>query len=131
MAKGLTLSPPLRWRFTDDDDVAAYGDRWWTWDEAAVARLRGRELIAIEETIGKRLLDVLLELREEDTYAIMVALWVSMRLADHPVGWDDFNPVVLLVTWEAAPAAPLDSGEAPPRPASDSSPEPTAESATS
>lgn len=122
----------LRFRFLDEQDVAAYGDRWWVWDEDDLARIRGRELIALEEVIDMPLLKVRREIRESNTLATMAAMWVAMHRAGHPVAWADFNPAVQLATWEAVPETPLVSGEDP-APASDSStiPAPSPESATS
>lgn len=123
----------LQFRFTDEQDVAAYGDGWWVWDEADLARIRGRELIALEEEIDIPLYRVMRDLRTGSTLAGMAAIWIAMKRAGGPAGaWADFNPAVSLVTWEAAPEAPLASGEAP-APDSDSSttPLPSPESATS
>jgi hypothetical protein len=130
------LLPPYRFRFTEAEDVAAYGDRWWTWDEGAVARLAGREMIALEETVGLTIVEVFRDANRDATGGKLAAMWIALHLAGHEVAWPDFNPMVLLSTWELVPEepapGPLDggSGEAQPTPDSGSSPEPTAESAT-
>lgn len=127
----LMLLPPMRWRFTDEDDVAAYGDRWWPWDEPALTRLRGRDQIALEELVGMPLPHVIDGFHNDRTLCKMAAMWISMHQEGHPVRWDkDFNPFVLTTDWEEVPAVPLGSGEDP-TPDSDSSPQPTTESATS
>ena len=124
-------APPLRFRFTDAEDVALYGDGWWVWDETEVSRLRGREMIALEEATDVPLLAVFRGLRKESTLANMAALWIAMHRSGHPVKWADFNPVVPSVEWDEVPAAaPLESGEAP-APDSGSSQAPSVESATS
>lgn len=130
MAVGLRLSPPLRFRFTDEADVAAYGDQWWVWDEQAVTRLRGRELIELEEAVDQPIPLIVQGLRANSTLATMAAMWIAMHLDGHPVRWVGFNPLVLTAEWEAAPERPLESG-GDPTTDSDSSPEPTTESATS
>lgn len=122
---------PARWKFTAADDVAAYGDRWWTFDAPALIRLKARELMKIEETIGMPIVTMLRKVREETTVGTFAALWVSMHMAGHEVAWDEFDPTVFLTVWEAVPdEAPLDSG-ADPETDESSSTEPPTESATS
>jgi hypothetical protein len=116
---------PSRWKFTDAEDVAAYGDRWWTWDEPALTRLRARQLIEIERRSACRW----------STSSRSSARWGRRWVRWPPCGsrctwpvttvaWADFNPFVFATVWGAVPEAPLDSGEG-----SDagipSSPEPT------
>jgi len=125
------LSAPMRWKFTAVDDVAAFGDRWWMWDGRALIRLKGRELIGIEETIGMSIADLLEKLDQRTTLGQLGALWLSMHMAGHEVVWADFDPTVYLTVWEEVPAEPpLDSGQDP-EPDASSSPEPATESATS
>lgn len=131
MAEGLQLWEPSRWKFTAEADVAAYGDRWWTWDEPAVSRLRARQLIEIEETIGMRVVDVVQRMHDKETVGILAALWISMHVGGHTVPWAEFDPFVFTTVWEPVPTeSPLDPG-ADPEPDSSSSPEPATESATS
>lgn len=122
----------LRFRFTAEQDIAQYGDGWWVWDEAELTRLPGRDLAALEEAVDMPLWRLRNELHKGATMATMAAMWIAMHRAGHPVGWEQFNPAVLLATWEVVPAAPLESGEDP-APAADSSttPPPSPESATS
>lgn len=117
----MQLSAPLRFRFRDPDDIAAYGDGWFVWDEIAVLGLKGRELIALEETVGP-VLAVLRGRHQKDqsTLATMAAMWIAMTRAGRKVAWDDFNPVVFATQWEVAPPDPLAGGGAP-VPDSDSS----------
>lgn len=121
---------PARWKFTAKADVEAYGDRWWTFDPVALVQLGGRKLIEIEDTIGMPIIVMLEKLDERATIGQFTALWVSMHLAGHTVAYDEFDVAVFTTVWEAVPAAPLDSGEAP---AADenSLAEPATESATS
>lgn len=122
----------LQFRFTDEQDIAAYGDRWWPWDEADLARIRGRELIALEEEIDIPLWQVRRDLRTGSTLATMAAMWIAMHRAGHAVAWVDFNPAVSLATWEAVPEPPLASGGDPAQDSdSSTTPAPDPESATS
>jgi hypothetical protein len=124
----------LRFRFTEEQDVAAYGDSWWVWDEKELARLRGRELIALEELIDMPLFEVRRLMRIGSTLGTMAAMWVALHRAGHPgLGtWADFNPAASLTTWEAVPEVPLVSGEAPaPGSGSSTAPPPSPESVTS
>lgn len=131
MALNLALTAPRRWRFTDVDDIAAYGDRWWIWNPAAVSRLPARQLIEIEEAIGIPWLAVLEQQQGRTTLGALAALWISMHQAGTTVAWDEFSPLVFTTEWEEVPAEPpLDSGAAP-TPDSSSSPAPATESATS
>lgn len=120
-----------RWRFTAKDDVEAYSDRWWTFDPMALIRLKGRELIRIEDMIGMPIPVMLEKLQERTTLGQLAAMWVSMRQAGHEVAWDEFDVTVWTTEWEAVSAeTPLDSGPAP-APDESSSSEPATESATS
>lgn len=124
----------LRFRFTEEQDVAAYGDGWWVWDEKELARLRGRELIALEELIDMPLFEVRRLMRIGSTLGTMAAMWVALHRAGHPgLGtWADFNPAPSLATWEAVPEVPLVSGEDPePGSGSSTAPPPSPESVTS
>lgn len=122
---------PMRWKFTAKDDVEAYGERWWVFDPAALVRLKARELMQIEETIGMPIVVMLEKLDARTTLGQLAAVWVSMRMAGHSVEWASFDPTVYLTVWEEVPAeAPLDSGPDP-APDGNSSPEPLTESATS
>lgn len=130
----MQLLPPIRFRFTVDDDVAQYGDGWWLYDEAAITALPGRDLIALESALDMPLPEVMDQFRDRKTMGVMAAQWIAVHCGGHPVAWADFNPCVFLadLQYGEEPAAPLDgsSGESPPTD-SNSSPEPTAGSATS
>lgn len=122
-----------RFRFTDPEDVAAYGDGWWVWDWEDLARIRGRELIELEEQIDMPLVVVRRDMPTGSTMATMAAMWIAIGRAGGPAGaWDSFNPAVNLATWERVPEVPLESG-GDQESDSDSSttPAPSPESATS
>jgi hypothetical protein len=128
----VNLLPPIRFRFTAEDDVAAYGDGWWIYDEAALTSLPGRDLIALEAALDIPLPVALDEFRKRSTLGVMAAQWIALHCGGHPVKWNDFSPIVWLVELEEVPETPLgeSSGESPTTD-SDSSEPPTGESATS
>lgn len=114
---------PWRVRFTDPDDVAKYGDRWWLYDESAIMRLPVDELRAIEAQIYPvRLKHAMLDSREDGITGDLVAVWVSMRMAadpDHPApAFAEFTPRIMLAEWQRVPDGEVDPGaplaEAPP-----------------
>lgn len=133
----MQLLPPYRFRFVEAEDVEAYGDRWWTWDEAAIARLRGRELIALEEAVGMPMIDVFAGTSRNATAEKLAAMWIALHLAGQDIAFGEFNPMVLQARWEQIPEeaapSPLDagSGEGQPTPDSGSLAEPATASATS
>lgn len=131
----LALLPPSRFRFTEPEDAAAYGDGWWTWDEAAAVRLPTRKLIELEETVGMPLRLAIQLFHEDLARGALAVMWVALHLGGHKVEWDDFNPIWLATDWERIPQEaapdPLDSGEDPPTPESTSSAGPSPESVTS
>jgi hypothetical protein len=126
------LVPAIRFRFTVEGDVAAYGDGWWVYDEQALTSLPGQDLIALEEALGMPLTVVMDKFRERSALGVMAAMWIAVHRGGHTVAWADFNPLVFLADLEEVPAAPLGegSGESPPT-GSPSSEPPTEESATS
>lgn len=128
----LYLWAPRRFRFVESEDVEAYGGDWWVWDEVALTRLRGREMIALEEAVGMKLLAIIQGLRSDDTAAKLAAMWIAMHRGGHKTAWKDFNPMVHLASWEDVPKepGPLDLG-ADPTPGSTSSDPPSTESAIS
>lgn len=128
----LYLWGPKRFRITEPEDVAKYGGDWWVWDEVALMRLPGRDMIALEEAVNMRLVAVIQGLRDDGTAAKLAAMWIAMHRGGHKAAWLEFNPMVHLAEWEDVPSEPdpLDSGEAP-TPGESSSPEPSTESATS
>lgn len=127
----MELLPPLRFRFTDADDVAAYGDDWRVWDEQELAGLRGKDLAALEEAVDLPLPAVMRGLRAEKAVPTMAAMWIVLHRAGHPATWDGFNPVVNAANWEAVPLGESPASGEGPTPDLPSSPAPSAESAAS
>lgn len=109
-----SLLPPLRFRFTEPDDVKAYGDGWYVYDESEIVRLPFRRLVALEAEVGK-LADVMNGVRGDTIAGTAASVWLAVHLADADLAgkFADFDPVVLLLDWdeatpEADPSGPLD-----------------------
>jgi len=101
---------PWRVRMTEPDDVARYGDRWWTYDEAAILRLPFSELLAIEAEIPVKLKAAIDDNRVSGVMGEMVAVWVAMRMAADP-DWPtppfaEFTPLIFTCEWERVPEEP-------------------------
>lgn len=110
--------PPMRFRFTEPDDVAKYGGDWTAYDEAQLLRVPARQLIEIEKTIGMSLAWMINRSHLDYTDATLAAMWVSRRLAGADDDFATFEPLVLLADWEAVRSG--DDAD-PPAPASSSS----------
>lgn len=128
----------LQFRFFEEQDIATYGDGWFVWDEDELARIRGRELVALEEQVDMPLFKIRRDLKavgtgSSNTLAAMAAMWIAIHRSDVDAGpWADFNPAVSLATWEVVPVVPLESGEDPvPDSGSSTTPLPSPESVTS
>jgi hypothetical protein len=101
----LRAMDPLEFRFTDPQDVATYGDGWYVYDEAAFLRLRARDLIEIEGTLGMSLVAVMNGMRASTTLGDTAAAWLALRAAGKTKvagDFDDFNPVTNLIEWREA-----------------------------
>jgi len=104
-ANALRALDPLEFRFTDPEDVAAYGGDWYLYDEAMFLRLRARDLIAIEGMLGTSLVAVMNGMRASTTLGDTAATWLGLRAAGKTVtagDFDDFNPVTNLIEWREA-----------------------------
>jgi hypothetical protein len=116
----------LRFRFTNPDDIAAYGSDWRLWDDTTLAAVRSRQLIEIEAALGMPLPGVVRDLRSDSPsiLARIAVMWIALRLGGHPVDWKDFDPLAFSVEWERVeePDPTEGSGEA-------LAPEPTSSSA--
>lgn len=115
----------FRFRFSSDDHER-YGDQWWTFDEADLARLRSRELIAIERelkaSLGINIIDAVQMLRRPHGEAMtgtLALMWIARRLGGVTEPLDEFDPIVLLADTEQLP----EDEEVPPAGASSSLPE--------
>ena len=75
----------FRFRFASEDHER-YGDQWWTFNEADLARMRSRELIAIERELraelGINVYDAVMSLRQahrEATAATLALMWRVLK----------------------------------------------------
>jgi hypothetical protein len=117
MATKDNLMKPLQVRFTEPDDVAAYGDDWYLYDELALVTRPARELMALEMEIGAPLTTVMDGVRESSIFGDTAAAWLAMKAAGSDVPFARFNPVIMLAEWRVLPVA--EPGKAP---AEDSAP---------
>ncbi|HEY9417119.1 MAG TPA: hypothetical protein VIQ30_20365 [Pseudonocardia sp.] len=113
--------PAVRFRFCEEDRET-YGDDWWTFDEAALAKLRAKELVAIDdalrEGLGLNVTTALLSYMRGETRGSLAVMWLARRLAGITEPLDGFDPLVMLADTELVKAADADP------PASTSSPLP-------
>lgn len=107
------LLRPIRFRFNDPADVERYGDRWFVYSEAQIVRLPARKLIELELELGMTLLDAMNGSRESTVLGDLAAAWLAVHLEDPALAgkFNDFSPLIMLTTWEAATAEDL--GKAP------------------
>jgi hypothetical protein len=94
---------PSRFRFTDPDDIAAYGDEWITYDELSIISRRSKELVALEIEAGGSLAAIFNGLRAGTTFGEMGAAWLGLRCAGKAVKFAEFDPIVHLMEWEQIP----------------------------
>lgn len=131
-----SLLKPMRLRFTHPDDVAAYGDRWLVYDEAAWTMLPARTLMKLEIEIGIPLVDVMTGVRQSSTFGDMAAAWLAMELDPQYVAppFSEFNPIVMMIEWDRVPVdeeSGKDEGPSLPASAPDPVPDGSASTATS
>lgn len=96
--------PPMEFQFTDPDDVAVYGDRWYSYSEPDLIRLRARDLLELEANLGIPIPDVMNGMRVSATIGTLAATWIGVRNFDEKLAgeFDDFNPFTLTITWRPA-----------------------------
>jgi hypothetical protein len=94
---------PLEFCFTDPDDVARYGDRWFTYSEPDLIRRSARELIELEAELGMPLVDVMNGARMRSVLGNLAAAWLGVRDFDPKLAgpFDEFTPLVMLINWRA------------------------------
>lgn len=110
-----SLLKPLRFRFTDPQDIADYGDRYWIYDESAITSQRARTLMALEQEMGLPIADVMNGVRASSAVGDMAGSWLAMKLdpdtGDKAPAFDDYNPIVMMIVWSAVPAEELEPGK--------------------
>jgi hypothetical protein len=118
---------PVEFRFTQPEDIALYGDRWYRYAEADLIRTPARELVALEAALGMPLPDVMNGMRMSTVLGDLAAAWIGVRAYDPKLAgpFNDFNPMALSLTWRAEK---VDEGKDPstdtPSPLADGSPQP-------
>jgi hypothetical protein len=110
-----SLLKPLRFRFTDAQDIADYGERWYIYDESAITSMRARDLMPLEQELGLPLADVMNGVRQSSIMGDMAGAWLALKLdpefGDKAPAFADFNPVVMLLKWSAVPAEEMEAGK--------------------
>ena len=111
---------PLRFRFEHPDDIAIYGDEWHLYDEAAIADLPGRELVALETELAVPMPTVMEGMRMSSAFGDLAGAWVGLKMGDHPKcpPFAEFNVHTMLTDWEAAPEVEVEAGKDSPAPTS-------------
>ncbi|MEU7904107.1 hypothetical protein [Actinoplanes sp. NPDC049118] len=94
---------PFRFRFTDEADVARFGDRWYVYDETAIVRMPARQQARLEAALGGlKLVRVMTEFAEDGVMGRLAATWIGVHLAapDLAGDFDKYEPLVFLVHFE-------------------------------
>lgn len=101
---------PAEFRFTDPQDIELYGPGWYRYSEGDLIRTPARQLIEIEAELGMPLVDVMNGMRMSTILGDTAAAWLGVREANAALAgpFDEFNPLVMLITWRKA-----ESGKAP------------------
>jgi len=104
---------PMDLRFTEKVDQEKYGKRWFTYDEAALLRLPGRELLVIEEQIGMPLPSVLNGFRRNSVLGDLGVAWIAVRAHDPKLAgdFDEFTPITMAIEWRKTPGKLEDESE--------------------
>jgi hypothetical protein len=114
--------PPADFRFTDPGDQGKFGDRWFTYDEAAWLRLPARELIMLEADLGMTLVSAMNGFRMSSVLGDTAVTWLGVRALDPALAgeFDAYNPITMAIEWRAhvepegkdepATDGPVDSG---------------------
>lgn len=124
----------MRFTFTHEDDVKAFGSDPWLYDEYKIVALDGRSLAGLDEELGMPVPEVMNAFRANATIGDLGTTWLAMRLAlgkEKVVPFTEYSPHTMMIEWDTAPEveAGKDSDwqeqglmpeQADPRPASDS-----------
>jgi hypothetical protein len=115
---------PVEFQFTDPEDVAVYGDRWYRFDESEIIRMRARDLIQLELDLGMPVVNIMNGARMHSTLGDLGAAWLGVRAYDPKLAgpFEEFNPLTLAITWREADE--VDEGKAS-EPEDDSAPSTT------
>lgn len=110
-----SLIKPLRFRFTDPEDVSLYGERWYVYDEDKIVHQRARVLMELEQEMGLPISDVMNGFRSSSAMGDMAGAWLAMKLdpdyGDKAPAFQDFNPLVMMIKWQVIPVEDLEPGK--------------------
>lgn len=121
---------PVEFQFTDPDDVAKYGDRWYRYSEAELIRRPARVLVQLEAELGMPLVDAMNGMRMSSVLGDLACSWIGVRDYDPKLAgaFDEWSPLTFLITWrkpaveEGKAEQPESEADTPPPPA-DGSPD--------
>lgn len=110
--RGSQVLNPVEFQFTDPEDVAKYGDRWYRYSEAELIRRPARELVKLEAELGMPLVDAMNGMRMSSVLGDLASTWIGVRDYDVKLAgpFDEWSPLTFLVTWRPA----VDEGKAEP-----------------
>lgn len=111
----VSVIAPVQIRFLDPADVAAYGDGWHLYDEAALVRLPARQLVALEQACGYSVRTMMAELRRHTVMGDLLVAWCALYLEDPALAgnFEDFTPLTFAIEWRRAEFDDLGKGDAP------------------
>jgi len=100
------LMAPIRFRFTEPEDIERWGGDWYVYDEHKLVRKPARELVQLEAELGMTLINAMNGFRSDSVLGNLAGCWMAVREVDAERAgpFDDFSPVIMLITYEAVPA---------------------------
>ena len=116
------LLPDMEVQFTEPEDVALYGDQWFTYSELDLATLPARRQIELEQLLDSPLAAVMDGVRQSSTFGDLAGAWLAIHLAGDPTPWEKFNPKIFLAEWRVKPQGK--APEVPPASVADAGPTP-------
>lgn len=116
----------VEFRFTEPEDVAKYGDRWFRYSEKDLIRKPALELAMLEMDLQMTVVAVMNGMRMSTVLGDTAAAWLGVRAADPKLAgeFSAFNPRTMLIEWREAADDPEAASEGKDQgsPAPDSSP---------
>jgi hypothetical protein len=109
------LLAPLRFRFTEPEDVERYGPGWFVYDEHKIVRKPARDLVSLEAELGMPLIAAMNGFRQDSALGNLAGCWIAVREVDPERAgpFDDFSPMIMLIAYESVPAEEAeDAGKA-------------------
>lgn len=110
---------PLRFKFEHPDDVKAYGDDWYVYDEYAIVNLPGQQLVEFEQEMdGTKIVEIFNGFRDDNMIGLIGSAWLAVKMSARanllPENFSDFSPHMIMSDWERVPADELGKESAPP-----------------